>query len=185
MPREVAIVLREWCPEADLNHRHADFQSAALPTELSGHPVQEPEGGTRSLPAKVFSNAESERVIPSWKTLSSTLFAVFCTGRKNPAAGMPDGCRRGLFLPAIRLRMISGGERNHGLAGRNNGSWPRCGPDTPKRRAGAGTVAASRSGQEMSEARPRLNFSRDRRNRRPDCPRPRLPQWHSRRSASD
>ena len=27
----------KWCPEADLNHRHADFQSAALPTELSGH----------------------------------------------------------------------------------------------------------------------------------------------------
>ena len=28
-----------WCPEADSNHRHADFQSAALPTELSGHTV--------------------------------------------------------------------------------------------------------------------------------------------------
>ncbi len=27
----------KWCPEADSNHRHADFQSAALPTELSGH----------------------------------------------------------------------------------------------------------------------------------------------------
>lgn len=26
----------EWCPEAESNHRHADFQSAALPTELSG-----------------------------------------------------------------------------------------------------------------------------------------------------
>lgn len=26
----------EWCPGADLNHRHADFQSAALPTELPG-----------------------------------------------------------------------------------------------------------------------------------------------------
>ncbi len=25
-----------WCPGADLNHRHADFQSAALPTELPG-----------------------------------------------------------------------------------------------------------------------------------------------------
>lgn len=25
-----------WCPETDLNRRHADFQSAALPTELSG-----------------------------------------------------------------------------------------------------------------------------------------------------
>jgi hypothetical protein len=27
----------EWCPEPELNQRHADFQSAALPTELSGH----------------------------------------------------------------------------------------------------------------------------------------------------
>ncbi len=25
------------CPDADSNHGHADFQSAALPTELSGH----------------------------------------------------------------------------------------------------------------------------------------------------
>ena len=27
----------KWCPEPELNQRHADFQSAALPTELSGH----------------------------------------------------------------------------------------------------------------------------------------------------
>lgn len=26
-----------WHPEAESNHRHADFQSAALPTELSGY----------------------------------------------------------------------------------------------------------------------------------------------------
>ncbi len=25
-----------WCPEAESNHRHEDFQSTALPTELSG-----------------------------------------------------------------------------------------------------------------------------------------------------
>lgn len=31
------FIEEKWCPEADLNHRHADFQSAALPTELSGH----------------------------------------------------------------------------------------------------------------------------------------------------
>ena len=28
-----------WCPGADSNHRHADFQSAALPTELPGRLV--------------------------------------------------------------------------------------------------------------------------------------------------
>jgi hypothetical protein len=28
---------KKWCPEPELNQRHADFQSAALPTELSGH----------------------------------------------------------------------------------------------------------------------------------------------------
>ena len=28
-----------WCPEAESNHRHEDFQSSALPTELSGHVI--------------------------------------------------------------------------------------------------------------------------------------------------
>ena len=28
--------LNSWCPEAESNHRHGDFQSPALPTELSG-----------------------------------------------------------------------------------------------------------------------------------------------------
>ena len=28
---------KKWCPGAGSNHRHADFQSAALPTELPGH----------------------------------------------------------------------------------------------------------------------------------------------------
>ena len=31
--------MKEWCPGADSNHRHADFQSAALPTELPGLPA--------------------------------------------------------------------------------------------------------------------------------------------------
>ena len=26
----------KWCPGAELNHRHEDFQSSALPTELPG-----------------------------------------------------------------------------------------------------------------------------------------------------
>ncbi len=31
------IKVEEWCPEAESNHRHKDFQSFALPTELPGH----------------------------------------------------------------------------------------------------------------------------------------------------
>lgn len=30
-----------WWPEAESNHRHDDFQSSALPTELSGHFLNE------------------------------------------------------------------------------------------------------------------------------------------------
>ena len=41
----------KWCPGADSNHRHADFQSAALPTELpgrsNGNPVCERERSER------------------------------------------------------------------------------------------------------------------------------------------
>ena len=31
------LVVSQWCPKAESNHRHGDFQSPALPTELSGH----------------------------------------------------------------------------------------------------------------------------------------------------
>src|SRR5215467_8844598 len=31
--------LGRWCPGAELNHRHTDFQSVALPTELPGHAI--------------------------------------------------------------------------------------------------------------------------------------------------
>ena len=32
-----ACKTRNWWPEVESNHRHEDFQSSALPTELSGH----------------------------------------------------------------------------------------------------------------------------------------------------
>ena len=36
----------EWWPDPGSNQGHADFQSAALPTELSGHDLQEGGGGS-------------------------------------------------------------------------------------------------------------------------------------------
>ena len=30
-----------WCPDPELNQGHEDFQSSALPTELSGQSVKE------------------------------------------------------------------------------------------------------------------------------------------------
>ena len=32
----IEIIENYWWPEVELNHRHTDFQSVALPTELSG-----------------------------------------------------------------------------------------------------------------------------------------------------
>src|SRR5690606_28371947 len=49
-PRRLLI---SWCPESESNQRHADFQSAALPTELSGRPLDRgrdtPRGGRGRL----------------------------------------------------------------------------------------------------------------------------------------
>ena len=40
-----------WCLETDLNHRHADFQSTALPTELSRRIWRSGTGSNRRPPA--------------------------------------------------------------------------------------------------------------------------------------
>src|SRR5882762_3790883 len=36
MAKMARVTLRNWCPGAESNHRHGDFQSPALPTELPG-----------------------------------------------------------------------------------------------------------------------------------------------------
>ena len=37
MRQEALLSEAKWCLEAESNHRHGDFQSPALPTELSRH----------------------------------------------------------------------------------------------------------------------------------------------------
>ena len=42
-----------WCPEAESNHRHGDFQSPALPTELSRHIMAERVGFEPTVPLSI------------------------------------------------------------------------------------------------------------------------------------
>jgi hypothetical protein len=65
---EVNTLGVEWCPRAESNHRHYDFQSHALPTELLGHPVPE----AKALGRRGWCSAGSERVIARVFSLSST-----------------------------------------------------------------------------------------------------------------
>ena len=63
-PREI------WWPRAELNHRHKDFQSSALPTELLG---QGPNYSSRTRPAGTTSHAEMTGVfIPRTNASNST-----------------------------------------------------------------------------------------------------------------
>src|SRR5438876_6568751 len=41
-----------WCPGTELNRRHTDFQSVALPTELPGRPGRRNREGTLAESAK-------------------------------------------------------------------------------------------------------------------------------------
>ncbi len=53
-------ILKRWCPGAESNHRHADFQSAALPTELPGPKL--PVAGRAARAGDVALEAE-----PGWR----------------------------------------------------------------------------------------------------------------------
>ena len=53
---ERAVWRLEWCPGAESNHRHCDFQSHALPTELPGRTRRE---GARPIERAVYSGLKA------------------------------------------------------------------------------------------------------------------------------
>jgi hypothetical protein len=55
-----------WCPGAELNHRHTDFQSVALPTELPGRLAR---GAYRGDSACLSSRALTRLVFYNWNRL--------------------------------------------------------------------------------------------------------------------
>src|SRR5690606_4782016 len=48
-PRFTHFFRKKWWPESDSNQRHKDFQSSALPAELSGHQKVEMHSGCKCL----------------------------------------------------------------------------------------------------------------------------------------
>ena len=63
----------KWCPEAESNHRHGDFQSPALPTELSGH-LAERVGFEPTVPLSI--TGFQDQLLKPLGHLS-TYFAIF------------------------------------------------------------------------------------------------------------
>src|SRR5215469_3667977 len=61
--RKTADQARLWCPGAELNHRHTDFQSVALPTELPGRLAR---GAYRGDSACLSSRAWALSAFANW-----------------------------------------------------------------------------------------------------------------------
>ena len=67
-------LIKEWWPERESNPRHEDFQSSALPTELSGH-IEEARIKRKMVPTvnlgqaahslRVAHNLRSQKTAPS------------------------------------------------------------------------------------------------------------------------
>ena len=63
----VVVRIKQWCPGAGSNHRHRDFQSRALPTELPGllRPCGSPKGGARGvIEARFWAVQNGENIPP-------------------------------------------------------------------------------------------------------------------------
>ena len=98
----------EWCPGAESNHRHADFQSAALPTELPGLPA----GGTdcEDLPKP----AEANGITACQHAVQREIEAL--PASKNSMCAGGYSCSGGLPAPASDSTIESSAPSTAGMA---------------------------------------------------------------------
>ena len=99
---------KQWCPGADSNHRHADFQSAALPTELPGLPA----GGTacEDLPK----SAEANGITACQHAVQREIEAL--PASKNSMCAGGYSCSGGLPAPASDSTIESSAPSTAGMA---------------------------------------------------------------------
>ena len=102
------LKLGKWCPGADSNHRHADFQSAALPTELPGLPA----GGTacEDLPK----TAEAHGITGCQHAVQREIEAL--PASKNSMCAGGYSCSGGLPAPASDSIIESSAPSTAGMA---------------------------------------------------------------------
>ncbi len=73
-----------WCPEAESNHRHGDFQSPALPTELSGLNITFIVYAKLKFLSNFFKISQRNNSIYIFKFTKSILFAHKIFQKKEP-----------------------------------------------------------------------------------------------------
>ncbi len=112
---------KAWCPGAELNHRHADFQSAALPTELPGRigSVSTPILDRRRYRRKRVGYSMGFLPVQRFKHHSSAKQAVRTQTRKREKQGQ---AAQELLRRIMALTGISDGKRHVARDGATK--WP-------------------------------------------------------------
>jgi hypothetical protein len=84
--------MREWWPGPESNQRHADFQSAALPTELPGlgAGLRGPDGRPQAIVGARIKPAGPRRVNQELMQLEGNLCGTLKAGRMEPAISLSN-----------------------------------------------------------------------------------------------
>src|ERR1700719_1626679 len=87
-----------WCPGTESNCRHADFQSAALPTELPGHAKS---GFLDDAPAPVQFGAMRPNIHPEMRFFALLLAAL--AGFAASARAPPPSSSPGWYVTCLSI----------------------------------------------------------------------------------